>query len=106
MTKSISEDHLTFFNTCASYCLRGCIWVQLLLVVLSGLPDFERNFVAYQNANKFVLLLIAVFLLADVFTPASPRRRRSKFIDIGFFVTWLVVLLSLLIWGLQHCNDC
>jgi hypothetical protein len=108
MTKSISEDHLTFFNTCASYYLRGCIVVQLLLVALSGLhtQSFEQHFLAYQDANKFVLVLIAVFLLVDVFTPVSPRRRRSKFIDIGCFVTWLVGLASLLFWGLQHCNDC
>ena len=106
MTKSISEDHLTFFNTCASYCLRGCIWVQLLFVVLSGLRDFERNFVAYQNANKFVLFLIAAFFLADVFTPADSRRRRAKVVDIYAFVTWLVGFSSLLFWGLLHCNEC
>jgi hypothetical protein len=108
MTKSISEVDLSFFNTCASYCLRVCILVQLLLDVLSCLPtqSFEHDFLAYQNANKLVLFLIAAFFLADVFTPASPRRRRAKVVDIYAFFTWLVGFSSLLFWGLLHCNEC
>ena len=105
MTKSISENDFIYFNTCASYGLRGCILVQLMLVVLWGFHT-KQNFVAYQNANEFVLILIAIFFLADVFTAADPRRRRAKVVDIYAFFTWLVGLLSLLFWGLLHCNEC
>jgi hypothetical protein len=105
MTKSISENGFIYFNTCASYGFRGCIVVQLMLVVLFGFAT-KQNFVAYQDANKVVLFLIAAFFLADVFTPADPRRRRAKVVDIYAFVTWLVGFSSLLFWGLLHCSDC
>ncbi|HSY34814.1 MAG TPA: hypothetical protein VK814_03595 [Acidobacteriaceae bacterium] len=105
MTKSISENDSIHFNTCASYGLRGCILLQVMFVVLWGFHTKE-NFVAYQNANKLVLFLIAAFFLADVFTPADPRRRRGKVADIYVFFTWLVGISSLLFWGLLHCSDC
>jgi hypothetical protein len=102
------DNNLALFNTVASYGLRYCIVVQVAIVAVVSLfkSDFQQHFRGYQQAHLIALLLIIVFLLADVVTPASARRPRSKKVDLTCFLVWLVSFASLLGWGLMHCSDC
>ena len=102
------DNNLALFNTGASYGLRVLLVVQVALVAVTSLfrSDFERHFRSYQQAHWLVLELIFVFLLADLVTPASTRRPRSKKVDVTCFLVWLVSFASFFGWGLMHCSDC
>ena len=102
------DNTLALFSTVPSYGLRFFIVLHVALIAVTSLfkSDFQQHFRGYQQTHLIVLSLILVFLLVDLVTPASPRRPRSKKVDVTCFSVWLVSFASLLGWGLMHCSDC
>ncbi len=100
----MTRNNVLFLNTTASYGLRGCIVLQIALDVISSLTRTRDPYVG-RGLHGFVLLLILVFLLVDIFTSSGSERPHSKRIDLIAFFSWLAAFLSTIFLALMFSGD-